>query len=1261
MKSKKKKRIGMLLAYCMFILLGVALVSVTSKAAETADGYKYYTWENENGKCAAISGYTGSDTELVIPEEVAGYKVTSIDREAFYDYSSLTSVTIPEGVTDIGYYAFKGCSGLTSITIPEGVTRIKESVFADCSNLTNITIQKGVKYIESCAFYGCSGLTSITIPESVIEIETNAFSRCSNLSEILVEDGNEKYYSAGNCIMTKDNKLILGCKTSDIPKEVISIEADAFLGCSNLTSITIPEKVTEIGIAAFADCSNLTSITIPEGITRIRASVFAGCSNLKSITIPASVVTVEGNAFSGTAWLENMKKNSNDGLVIVNNLLIDGSNATGDVVIPESVTEIGRGAFEYCINLTSIIIPESVTKIGDDAFSWCSGLTSIVIPESVTEIGRGAFERCSGLTSVVISNSVTKIKYNTFLYCSSLTSVTIPRSVTSIDEGDEDAFYGVNENLIVHAAPGSYAVMWAEKKGYKVETINEGREFEEGGNKYQYQILSDGTVEIIGYGGTEKNLEIPASIDNKAVTSIRKFTFSGCNIQNITIPSSVTNIEYGALVGLSNLVGITVAEGNEYYYSSGNCLISKEGELIAGCKKSVIPTGVKSIGKHAFRGCHFNYDFVIPNGVAYIGDYSFDDSSLSNISIPSSVISIGQGTIGYNYINDDGDRIVTCIHAVPGSYAAEWAKKNDYDLMSLSQTYEDGDGTYEYTVLDDGTIRIDACFSEQEEIEVPAMIDGKTVTSIGRRAFTECEYYLTSISIPDSVTSIGEYAFSECISLSYVNISSSSNLTSIGDYAFAVCDNIETITIPDGVTSIGEGAFSDCESLTSIVIPNGVTNIEKNTFNSCCSLESVSLPASMTNIGEAAFSGCDRLESITLPEGLKTIAKDTFSCCAGLTGITIPSTVTSIGEAAFSGCSGLTNIMIPASVTNINKAAFDGCMGLTGVEVAEENEVYYSEQNCIIRKDNSELVLGCKNSIIPNNVKSIGACAFSGCMNLRSIAIPDGVISIGDCAFSNCKGLTSITIPDSVVNFGEYAIDGNEDDFVIYASADSVAAKWAKENGFDVSSPKDDGPSGGNDNPGMDNPSGGNDNPGTNNPSGGNDNPEINNPSGGNTGNGTKTDTTTPVGTTPAAVGTVLKGVVANASVTVTSDQEGNPTVEYTAVINKKAKAVTIPNSVTVDGITYKVTSVSAKAFAGCKKATKITIGANVTSIGKNAFKDCKAVKTITIKSTKLAKNAFAKAGVKKLSKKVTIKVPKSCKKDYKKQLEKAGFKGKIK
>ena len=224
----------------------------------------------------------------------------------------------------------------------------------------------------------------------------------------------------------------------------------------------------------------------------------------------------------------------------------------------------------------------------------------------------------------------------------------------------------------------------------------------------------------------------------------------------------------------------------------------------------------------------------------------------------------------------------------------------------------------------------------------------------------------------------------------------------------------------------------------------------------------------------------------------------------------------------------------------------------------------------------------------------------------------------------------------------------------------------------------DDKPS---DNPGdkagEDKPSDGNDKPSNgdqNQPSG--DNGNQNNNTGNNgttTGTAAPTTPATPAATQPtapaataevkkpAAVGTVLDGAIAGVSVKVTSDQEGNPTVEYTAVTNKKAKAVTIPDSVTVDGITYKVTLVSAKAFAGCKKLTKITIGANVTTIGKNAFKNCKGLKTITIKSTTLAKNAFAKAGVKKLSKKVAIKVPKSCKKDYKKQLKKAGFKGKVK
>ena len=161
--------------------------------------------------------------ELVIPDTIEGNPVTRIGDFAFVNCTSLTSITIPDGVTSIGFAAFRGCSSLTSITIPDSVTSIGDYAFMRCSSLTSITIGAGVISIGDFAFYECSKLTSITIPDGVTSIGLRAFN-----------------------------------------------------GCTALTSITIGNSVTSIGGYAFSDCSSLTSITIPDGVTSMTSITFRG-------------------------------------------------------------------------------------------------------------------------------------------------------------------------------------------------------------------------------------------------------------------------------------------------------------------------------------------------------------------------------------------------------------------------------------------------------------------------------------------------------------------------------------------------------------------------------------------------------------------------------------------------------------------------------------------------------------------------------------------------------------------------------------------------------------------------------------------------------------------------------------------------------------------------------------------------------------------------------------------------------------------------
>ena len=234
-------------------------------------------------------GYTGETNQNLVISAVfqqggKWYRVTAIDSLAFYDCTSLVSVTIPNSVTTIAEGAFHGCSSLLSVTISESVTSIGKD-----------------------AFYRCSSLTSLDLPKSVTNIGEGAFSNCDSLQSITVDSENPMYYSEGNCIIERTSKtLILGCSNSVIPQEVKSIGKSAFYGCRNLKNVTIPEGVTVIEEEAFYRCG-LTDITIPNGVSYIGRSAFQECHNLASVTIEETVTGISDMAFWGCSSLTNIK------------------------------------------------------------------------------------------------------------------------------------------------------------------------------------------------------------------------------------------------------------------------------------------------------------------------------------------------------------------------------------------------------------------------------------------------------------------------------------------------------------------------------------------------------------------------------------------------------------------------------------------------------------------------------------------------------------------------------------------------------------------------------------------------------------------------------------------------------------------------------------------------------------------------------------------------------------------------------------------
>lgn len=438
---------------------------------------------SRDGTCYIVTGWNGGRLEtLYIPEEYDGLPIKEISYGAFEDYLYLQKVVLPDSIIKIGSSAFEGCTNLSYIKLPAYLETISQELFYSCENLREIDIPKSVKWIEDYAFEH-SGLEKINFPEgllsigyrafidccleeiyipaSVKEIEGNVF--CTDwknecyLSKITVAKNNPYFWSKGNCLITQDGILLVGCNGSVIPDGVKIIGEDAFVECE-LNIVNIPKTVAEIQEGAF-EFASITEISFSEGLERIEDEAFYGVWGLRKVEFPQSLKYIEDNIFSNSHFIQ-------------------------EVTFPRNVLELGRGIFRGCGNLEHIILPVNIKEIPDNMFKGCVEMDVIEIPNSVEIIGQSAFEECSSLEMPLLPDSLIEIKRNAFFDCDSLDEVIIPKSVVKIEGGAFGDCYSIikclipssvtsmmsdiffwSDNVILYVEQGSVAESYAKEYG----------------------------------------------------------------------------------------------------------------------------------------------------------------------------------------------------------------------------------------------------------------------------------------------------------------------------------------------------------------------------------------------------------------------------------------------------------------------------------------------------------------------------------------------------------------------------------------------------------------------------------------------------------------------------------------------------------------------------------------------------------------------------------------------------------------------------
>lgn len=519
----------------------------------TIDGITYYYNAIDGGLEICKIEIGEGITTISIPETIGAVPVISLKGGLIYsddEAKQITSLTIPQSVTNFDATAFSGCSNieylnldmptvqdgfknftaLKTLEIGEHTQTIASDAFSGCSNIESLTLD--IATVGDC-FSGLSNLKTVVLRDHVTTVNDDAFTGCAAVTDLTI----------GKSLVNESDLAFAPFKNS-----IVNLSANCkniykwFTSSSSLTTVSLGTNVRTIGTDAFKYCRTLTTANFSEGLQTVGDESFLGCSLLEAAMLPSTATEIGDRAF----WYCNAVKSINipDGITTIEVLAFSGCGITS-VTIPKSVKTILASAFANCVNLEEVVIPETVERVADYSFGGCTAVKTITIPYSTTmNIEDKAFVGCTALETLNIDQNVVK---GWFKGIASLKTINFGTNVKQIDA---EAFYGCT-GLTTVDIPYSVETIGAAAFGgcTGITSFNVAAEC-----KNYYSYPDDGTLRafpittLVAYPLGKEEVSISSN-----VLTISSGAFQGSTYSTIILPETVEYIKAGAFKDCANL------------------------------------------------------------------------------------------------------------------------------------------------------------------------------------------------------------------------------------------------------------------------------------------------------------------------------------------------------------------------------------------------------------------------------------------------------------------------------------------------------------------------------------------------------------------------------------------------------------------------------------------------------------------------------------------------------------------------------------